>query len=256
MMRVTRFVYLSAGLTCLVVAAATAAQAATLTVDLGNSQGVKSVGVFDRWDADGNANKKVNQNAKIDAPEVDFAATQSGSSRWVFSNIKPGTYDIVILAANKTRIEGFTYPPAHDFDPFFPGTATCEDQEARDFILDSISKDTQYENKVSAFYLGGDKKTIRVLVQLLRDLATSYTKGAGTMRHEIWQYNWNYGGWRKDKRTRVLDRIIMQVSELKQWHWLWEPKLGGIEVKHKDVTVHYEVPKDPDPEKLKGLYPY
>ena len=52
------------------------------------------------------------------------------------------------------------------------------------------------------------------------------------MRHEIWQYNWNYGGWQKDKRTRVLDRTIMQVSELRKWHWLWEPKLGGIKVKH------------------------
>jgi hypothetical protein len=255
-MRVTRVAYLSAGLTCLVIAASNAAAAATLTVDLGNSQGVKSVGAFDRWDADGNANKKVNQNAKIDVPEVDFTATLSGTSHWVFHDIKPGTYDIVIMAGSKTRIEGFTYPPAHDFDAFFPGTATCEDQEAHDFIVDSISKDPQYENKVSSLYLGGDKKAIRVLVQLIRDLPTSYTKGAGTMRHEVWQYNWNYGGWKKDKRTRVLDRTILQVSELKQWHWLWEPKLGGVEVKNAAITIHYEVPKDPDPNTLKGLYPY
>ena len=176
-MTVTPVVLLPVGLVCLLAAASTTVEAATLTVDLGSSQGVKSVGAFDRWDADGNAKKMVNKNAKIDAPEVDFTATQSGN-RWVFSNLKPGTYDIVIMAGDKTRIEGFTYPPAHDFDPFFPGTATCEDQEARDFILDSISKDQQYENKVTPLYLGGDKKTIRVLMQLIRDLKTTYTKGA------------------------------------------------------------------------------
>ena len=255
-MRVTRFADLSAFLACLLVAVSTATQAATLTVDLGSSQGVKSVGAFDRWDEDGNAKKKVNQNAKIDAPEVDYTATQSGSSRWVFNDLKPGAYDIVIMLENKTRIEGFTYPPAHDFDPIFPGTATCEDQEAHDSILDSISKDPQYENKVAALYLGGDKKTIRVLVQLIRDEANTYTKGSGTMRHEIWQYNWNYGGWKKDKRTRVIDRTIMQVSDMRQWHWLWEPKLGGIEVKNRPVTIRYAVPKEPDPAALKGLYPY
>ena len=50
------------------------------------------------------------------------------------------------------------------------------------------------------------------------------------MRHEIWQYSWNYGGWQKEKRTKVMDRVMLHRDELRKWTWLWDPKLGGIEV--------------------------
>jgi hypothetical protein len=76
------------------------------------------------------------------------------------------------------------------------------------------------------------------------------------MRHEIWQYTFNYGGWQKEKRTRVLDRLIMPVNELRQWTWLWDAKLGGIEVKQQPLTIKYEMPKRGDRQRLKGLYPY
>jgi hypothetical protein len=75
------------------------------------------------------------------------------------------------------------------------------------------------------------------------------------MRHEVWQYDWKYGGWVKNKRTRVLDRILMQVSGLRQWTWVWDPKLGGIEVKKDPITIEYDLPQ-PGDKRLKGLYPY
>jgi hypothetical protein len=231
------------------------AQAAKLTVSLTNGGDVTLVGAYLRWDADGNQRKKVNPKAKLDAPEVDATAVQKGS-KWVFDNLPPGRYDLVVMAKNShLRIEGFHYPPVQDFDPFFPPDATCDD-ESREYIQKDIHDSDYYENKVSVLYMGGDKKAIRVLVQLLRDKPTSYTPGFGTLRYEIWQYDGNFAGWQKNKRTRVLHRIGTQVSEIRQWTWVWEPKLGFIDVKDQPVDVEYTVPSKPDPAKLKGLYPY
>jgi hypothetical protein len=200
----------------------------------------------------------VNTKAELPNPEVDVKAVKGRSGTWVFNDLKPGRYDLVLMGKNRLRIEGFAYPPVLEFDPFLPGDATCDD-ETRELIDADIRKSEHYENRVEPLSMGGspgEKKVVRVLVQLIRDKPTSYTPGAGTVRHEIWQYTWNYGAWVKDRRTRVLDRHLLQVSELRQWTWLWEPKLGGIGVKKTPVTVRYEVPKDPEPANLKGLYPY
>ncbi|MCR4415995.1 MAG: hypothetical protein NUV77_26565, partial [Thermoguttaceae bacterium] len=81
--------------------------------------------------------------------------------------------------------------------------------ETRESILDHIRKSPHYENKVEPLYLGGDEKTVRILMMLIRDKPTSYEgdfPGAATMRFEIWQYTYQYGGWAKEKRTRVMHR--------------------------------------------------
>ena len=107
--------------------------------------------------------------------------------------------------------------------------------------------------------IGGDgQKVARVLMMLIRDKKTSYEghfPGAATMRFEIWQYDWQYGGWVKNKRTKVLHRVLLNRDELRTWTWLWDPKLGGIEVGTTPVTVEYQVPK-PSDSTLKGLRPY
>jgi len=255
-MRMTRSIVLPFAACCFLFLAGPAVlDAAKVTIDLGDSQGVTLVGAFNRWDQDGNARKLVNPKAKIDVPEVDATAVNTGDNQWVFQNLSPGKYDLVIMAAGRVRIEGWHYPPVLEFDPFFPPTATCPD-DTREFIADDIKKSRHYENKVVPLEMGGDKKVVRVLVMLIRDLPTSYIKGAGTMRFEIWQYTWNYGGWVKKKRTRVMHRVLLQVSELRQWSWLWEPKLGGIEVKKSPITIKYELPSRAEAQKLKGLHPY
>ncbi len=234
------------------------ASAGKVTVSLGDSgENVTFVGAFNRWDEDGNARKPVNTKQKIDAPEVDAAAVNEGAGRWVFQKLAPGKYDLVIMAKNRVRLEGWYYTAVLEFDPFFPPTATT-DEETAEFIVDDIKKSQYYENRVGPLYMGGDKKAVRVLVQLIRDKVTSYESdfpGAATMRHEIWQYDWQYGGWAKNKRTRVIDRLIMHRDELRKWTWLWDPKLGGIEVKKSPITIDYRMP-DPADKKLKGLYPY
>ncbi|MFH1266987.1 MAG: hypothetical protein ABIK89_14765 [Planctomycetota bacterium] len=234
-----------------------AARAAKVTVDLGDMQGVTSVGAFDRWDIDGNHRRPVNPKAKIDAPEVDAVATRTGENKWVFKDLKPGKYDLVIMGPGKVRIEGWTFAPVLEFDPFFPPEATVDD-EVRDEIDDHIRKSRHYENKVAPLHFGGDEKAARILVMLIRDKPTSYESempGAATMRFEVWQYTWKYGGWVKEKRTKVLHRVILPRGDLRQWTWVWDPQLGGIEVKDSPVTVEYEPPELSD-RKLQGLYPY
>lgn len=235
-----------------------AAPAAKVTVNLGRAgEDVALVGAFNRWDEDGNPRKPVNPKQKIDAPEVDATAVHEGGGKWVFKDLPPGKYDLVILGKDRLRVEGWVYTPVLEFDPFFPPTATTDDETA-EFIVDDIKKSPHYENKVESLYLGGDKKAIRVLVMLIRDKVTSYEgdmPGAATIRHEIWQYDWNYGGWQKNRRTRVLDRIIMHRDQLRKWTWLWDAKLGGIEVKKSPLAIDYSLPAGAQ-KKLKGLVPY
>lgn len=232
------------------------ARAAKVMVELGNAKGIKSVGAIARWDKSGNHTVLPDEKAQIDAPRLDASATNAGKGQWVFKDLKPGKYDLLIMGENRLRIEGFEFAPVKEFDPFFKPTTKVEDEETRDWILDDIKKSKHYENKVEPLYLGGDKKMIRILVMLIRDQPTSYTPGTGTMRHEIWQYTFNYGGWQKEKRTKVMDRVLMQVADMRQWTWLWDPKLGAIEVKDAPVTIKYTLPGKGSAEKLKGLYPY
>jgi hypothetical protein len=237
---------------------AAGAAAAGLTLELGKAQGVTFVGAVQRWDQDGNHRRLTDPRAKIDAPVVDAEAVHAGGGRWVFKKLSKGKYDLVILAKDRHRVEGFQYVPVNEFDPFFPSDASTDD-ETREFIVADIRKSPHYENKVEPLWLGGDKKAVRVLVMLLRDKPTSYEgdfPGAATIRHEIWQYSWNYGGWQKEKRTKVLDRLIMHRDELRKWTWLWDPKLGGIDVQEQPIAIEYDLPKPSDKKVLKGLYPY
>ena len=219
-----------------------ASQAAKLVVTVdGDANSITQLGAFRRWDADGNPTKPVNPNAKIDQPEVDATATKLGNRRWVFNNLEPGTYDLVIMTNDKTRIEGWHYPPVLEFDPFFGPNAPVKDS-VKKFIEDDIKKSKHYENKVRPLAMGGDDQVVRVLVSLLRDKATSYKEGLGTLRFEVWQYTEKYGAWTKEKRTRVLHRLILPVAELRQWKWLWDPKLGQIEVGGAGKTLEYHLP--------------
>ena len=229
------------------------ALAADLVVQLSGDDGVTAVGAFNRWDRDGNPRKAVNPKAAINSPQVDFQAVKKGRGKWVFKDLRPGRYDLVIMGPRRRRIEGWHYPPVLEFDPFFGPRAPVE-ANAAEFIADDIKKSRHYENKVVPLAMGGDKKNVRVLVMLIRDLPTSFTTGAGTIRFEVWQYTWKYGGWLKEKRTRVLHRVLMQVSELRRWNWLWEPKLGGIELSAQAKTIDYKIPDMDELKELKGLH--
>jgi hypothetical protein len=238
--------------------AAAGAAGGRLTVVLDNAKDVTLVGAVQRWDENGNHRRLPDAKAKIDAPAVDAKAVDAGRGRFAFQELAKGKYDLVILTKDRRRVEGFQYVPVNEFDPFFPPDAAVE-AEARRFVVADIGKSPHYENKVEPLYLGGDEKAVRVLVMLVRDKPTSYEgdfPGAATIRHEIWQYSWNYGGWQKEKRTKVMDRVMLHRDELRKWTWLWDPRLGGIEVGDKPTEIKYELPRPLGEKKLKGLYPY
>ncbi|MCS7304868.1 MAG: hypothetical protein NZ602_07150 [Thermoguttaceae bacterium] len=248
----------------LLLVAACQALGAKVVVDLGKAEGVRAVGAIARWDQDGNFRRPVDPKAKIDAPQADYWATETSPGKWEFKDLPKGRYDLVILGKDRVRIEGFEFAPVLEFDPFIPGTASFpeEDAEDRDWILDHIRKSKHYENKVIPLYIARspqDKKVARVLVMLIRDLPTSYEAdfpGAATMRFEIWQYDWLYGGWAKNKRTKVMHRVILHRDELRRWTWLWDGRLGGIQVDKDPLTIQYDYTEALQSKKLQGLYPY
>ena len=154
------------------------------------------------------------------------------------------------------RVEGFDYPPLEEFDPFLPPDAAEPDEETRDLIVKDIAQSKHYENKVTPLFLAGGDKQVRVLMQLVRDLPTSYDGDYGapvaTIRHEVWQYTNRYGGWVKDKKTRVLDRILMKKEDLQRWTWVWEPRLGGIAMSPESTTVTCPLPAKDGPPTAHG----
>jgi hypothetical protein len=47
----------------------------------------------------------------------------------------------------------------------------------------------------------------------------------------------------------------MAGSEFRQWTWVWQPRLGGIKVGAKTVTISYELPAKFDPKSHRGWFP-
>lgn len=217
-----------------------------ITLEIAGAPELALVGALSRWDEDGKARVPVDAKAKIEAPRVDATAEPAGPGRFVFRDLPPGRYDLVLISANQERLEGFHYPPVLEFDPVFPPSAKVPDDEAREAILGDIAQSPHYENKVEALFLGGDEKQVRVLMQLVRDKPTSYDaeygKPVATVRHEVWQYTFRYGVWSKEKRTAILDRVLMAKSAFEGWTWVWEPALGGIEVGSKPISLRYAWP--------------
>lgn len=232
--------------------------AGELTVVLENASGVTKVGAVDRWDRDGNPRVPVDPKARIDAPPLTASARQVRRGRWVFSQLPPGTYDLVIMTSDQVRIEGFHYPAVLEFDEFQRHEEGLDD-EIRQVIVSDIAQSRHYENKVTALFMSGDAKVVRVLMQLLRDEPTSYDSEYGepvaTLRHEVWQYTNSYGAWTKEKRTRVLDRVLMGKRLLQQWTWVWLPQLGGIAVEEQDVIIRYRIPDSWRTSGTPGLFP-
>lgn len=233
------------------------ASAADLTLKLKDASGVTAVGAILRWDADGNHRQLIDPKAKIDAPRLDAKAVEGEDGCWVFADLPSGKYNLVVMGKDRLRIEGFCYPPVLEFDQFLARDAKVE-AENRKKIVELVSKSLHYENKVEPLHLSGDDKAIRVLVMLIRDKPTSYendSPGAATIRHEVWQYTWRYGGWAKEKRTKVLDRLMLHRDDLRKWIWLWTPELGGINVTDQPLEIEFDMSEKAQ-QLLKGLRPY
>lgn len=260
MMRMRGDLSLVATLLCLLGGFGPGVLAGDLVVELGKSEGVGFVGAQRRWTAAGQQRSPVDPKARIDAPAVVAEAERIAGNRWLFRGLPPGRYDLVILAAGHVRVEGFHYPPIAELDPFLSPTASPPEEEVRQAVVAAIARSRHYENRVSPLFLAGDGRQVRVLMQLVRDQTTSYDAAYGapvaTIRHEVWQYTNHYGGWTKERRTAVLDRVLLAKAELGRWTWVWEPRLGGIEVGEKAVRIVYELPDRFESKTARGWFPY
>lgn len=221
------------------------AGASEWTLELAGVPEVAVVGLMQRWDDDGNAVKPVDPKARIEAPGVTVLAQSTGRNRWTVAKLTPGLYDVVIVTRNRVRIEGCSFPPVLEFDPFLRLEQTPP-AEALEQVRKHIAASRQYENKVTSLFFAGNDKQIRVFMQLLRDEATSFDADFGrpvaTLRHEVWQYTNQYGGWVKEKRTRVFDRVLLARDDLRGWTWVWDPRLGSLDLGKDSLTTRYEWP--------------
>lgn len=228
-----------------------------LILTLQNDKHVTFVGAVKRWDDDGNHRRPVDPKARIDKPAVDAVAKKMSHGRWSFTDLSPGRYDLVIMTDKQQRIEGFHYPPVLEFDQALRHKNLASKSTSQ-WIRADIAKSRHYENKVTPLYLAGDEKQVRVLVQLLRDKPTSFDATFGqpvaTLRHEVWQYTFRFGAWSKEKRTKVLDRLLMGKTLLRRWTWVWAPQLGGIKV-GSSTAISYKLPDVFDAKTTRGLLP-
>ena len=233
--------------------------AANLTVELDPPlDAVSFFGAARRWDSDGNPLVEIDTKAKITEPQVDKVAEKIANNRYVFKDLTPGVYDLVIIQANKKiRREGWRYAPVLDFDPILPPNSKVEkydedsgklveDAETIEAITKEIKGSRHYENRVEIIAMGGippkkgdrTTKTVRVLMRLIRDQETSLDMDSATYRIEIWQFDNKNGSFVKNKKTQVMHRILMPRDELNAWKWDWYPSLGNIDVtKNKTIRI-------------------
>jgi len=209
-------------------------EAAELTVRIDGEATFDAVGLVRRWDALGLPLQKHEGRVQLARPDFSVRLTRRAPGLWR-AKVPEGVYDLCLVSKRRrVRLEGFHYPPVIDFDPVWvrPPEAPAGGVRA---LCGWIRRTRFYENKVTPLFAAGDKKAVRVLVQLLRDERTSYDALYGepvaTLRYEFWQFTHRLGVWDKEKRTRLVVRTIVPRAELRRWTWLWSPELGGIQIK-------------------------
>jgi len=195
---------------------------------------------------------------------------------FIVEDLAPGVYDIYIETDDHT-IEGVDInvrpekdtPVFHwwlpadrlttdNFDPesvFEEGVKVTDEEKTeairRRFRLDSLrqcfdalGKVKRFENFIRFIYASGTDSAVKALVELRRDGGHYAERGAETIwRAEVWQFTWN-GTWSAQNRgAKVLERRRMQTADFIQFEKLYDPSLGGIEVKDKGTaTVTYTLP--------------
>jgi len=195
---------------------------------------------------------------------------------FIVEDLAPGVYDIYIETDDHT-IEGVDLnvrpekdtPVFHwwlpadrittdNFDPesvFEEGVKVTEDEKTeavrRRFRLDSLrqcldalGKVKRFENFIRFIYASGTDSSVKALVELRRDGGHYAERGAETIwRAEVWQFTWN-GTWSAQNRgAKVLERRRMQTADFLKFEKLYDPAIGGIEVKDKEpAAVTYTLP--------------
>ncbi len=232
--------------------------AGELAVTIEPAERVARVAVVRRFNLDGTPARKVDPKAKFESPHCD-GSTNGHEAR--FRDLQPGVYDVIVFLKDGTRLEGYHWPPFGEFDdPDLPAFKTPPPEDVAELIREKIAGTRYHENKVTPLALAGSEKQVRVLMQLLRDRKTSFDAEFGapvaTLRYEIWQYTNHFGGWTRDRHSKVLHRILDAKSNVRKRTWLWDPQLGGLRVSRTNAgqKLTYRIPRNL--KSLPGLHPY
>jgi len=206
--------------------------AGELSVTIEPADRVASVGVVRRFDGDGTLLRPVDPKAQFEAPHRDAVAERVPAT---FSDLKMGTYDLIIFLKDGARLEGFHIPVFDELeeaggDSFSRPPA----EEGQTEIRKLIKAGRYYENKVTPLFLRGDDEHVRVMMQLLRDEPTSFDAEFGapvaTVRYELWQFTNRFGSWTRDRKSKLLHRVLEAKDRLRKRRWLWTSELGGIRI--------------------------
>jgi hypothetical protein len=191
---------------------------------------VASVGVVRRFDGDGTLLRPVDPKAQFEAPHRDAVAERVPAK---FGDLLPGTYDLIVFLKDGTRLEGFHIPVFDELEEAGGDSFSHPPpEEAEAEIRKQIKAGRYYENKVTPLFLRGDDEHVRVMIQLLRDEPTSLDAEFGapvaTVRYELWQFTNRFGTWSRDRKSKVLYRVLESKDRLRKRRWLWTGDLGGI----------------------------
>ena len=208
--------------------------AGELTISIEPAERVASIGVVRRFGEDGKLLRAVDPKATFTAPHRD---AKSESVPATFRELPEGTYDVIVFLKDGTRLEGFHMPVFDELDE--TGTESFSQppsEEVQTEIRRLIKVGRYYENKVTPLFIRGNDERTRVLVQLVRDEPTSLDADFGapvaTVRYELWQFTNRFGSWSRDRKSKILHRVLEAKDKFKQRRWLWTSDLGGQRITH------------------------
>jgi len=155
----------------------------------------------------------------------------------------------LILQTSIGRIEGVDLRPLE----LIEGVDKPLSEHSRQWIESFVKKVRTYENKKRILFLEGKANSAVAVVELLRDLPTTFDKPQNrTWRVEKWYFVKEFGGWRKHS-SEVIVRKMFSPSAFDGLSWTFEPMLGGIELSEVSPSceIDYTIPEEPDPAKGK-----
>jgi hypothetical protein len=221
--------------------------AGELTVTIEPADRVASVGVVCRFAEDGSLLRPIDPKATFDAPHRDTVAERVPAT---FRDLKTGTYDLIVFLKDGTRLEGFHIPLFDELDDADSEIFSRPPaEEVQTEIRKLIKSGRYYENKVTPLFFRGSEQHARVLMQLVRDEPTSFDTEFGapvaTVRYELWQFTNRFGSWSRERKSKILHRVLEPKERLTKRRWLWTSALGGIRITGEapDQKLTYRIPE-------------
>ncbi|MBL7223443.1 MAG: hypothetical protein ISS72_06305 [Candidatus Brocadiae bacterium] len=196
---------------------------------------------------------------------------------YVVDNLKPGTYDLAVetkagrIEGVVLRVRGEAGQAVYDLEPatgaiatqrfdieqyLEEGQAVSDEERAKiirtklrvDKLIDRVTKLTKvsrFIDKVRPLWVHGTRQRAVVLVELTRDRAFYASKGGEAIwRVETWPFVWMSDVWHKPRKgLRVWQRLRLQGDAWSRLGYVFDPRLGGVEVvAGKDTTLDVAVP--------------